>query len=333
MIRTRILPKLSTTLVVLVYILLLIGATVRSMGAGMACPDWPTCNGQWFPPFDPLVFAEWFHRLFVVLVGIVTAVLAIGIWTSRQFRPSLGGLAIVAVLLLFVQAGLGAVTVFQSNSPATVTIHLLLGTLFFALVIWIRRKAMAITAGPVPLPPSTPKTRTFRNHILATLAMLLVQIGLGGMVSSNHAGLICPDFPTCNGVWLPTLTGLVGFQMLHRYLAYAILLIVIGVVAVARHAILSPTDRRLVRLCLAAVIVQVLLGIGLIHAKLPIPMSVAHLGVAMLLFGLFTGLAYGCLQSASAASVRGRPCGPACRQAGLPGGGGFAFPYNGTRRA
>ncbi len=290
---TKTIPRLASTLVVFVYVLLLIGATVRTMGAGMACPDWPTCNGQWLPPFDPLVFAEWFHRLFVVLVSVMTLVLAISIWSSKLFRGTLGGLSLVAVLLLVAQAALGAITVFQNNSPPTVTIHLLLGTTFFALLIWIRRKAHAVATGSNPIPLSTPKTRLFRNHVLVSLLLLFIQIGLGGMVSSSHAGLVCPDFPKCNGLWMPPLVGLVGLQMFHRYMAYAVLLIIIGTTAIGRRAILDGTDRRLTKFCLAAVILQVLLGVGLIHAKLPIPMSVAHLGVAMLLVGLLTGLAYG----------------------------------------
>lgn len=289
----RFVPKLSTGLVVLIYFLLLTGATVRTMGAGMACPDWPTCNGQWIPTFEPLVFAEWFHRLCVILVSIVTLVLAVSIWTSRQLRPAMSGLVAVAIVLLLSQAAMGAITVFQNNSPITVTIHLLLGSALFALMIWIRRKAASIITGNVSLPTSTPKTRTFRNHILASLALMFVQIGLGGLVSSSHAGLVCPDFPTCDGLWFPPLEGLVGLQMAHRFMAYAIVLIVIGTMAVARRAVLDPGDRRLVGFSLAAVIIQMLLGVGLIHAKLPIPMSVAHLGVAMLLLGLLTGLAYG----------------------------------------
>jgi len=45
------------------------------------------------------------------------------------------------------------------------------------------------------------------------IVLLLVQLALGGWVSSNYAGIACQGFPTCNGQWWPAMDWSEGFNL------------------------------------------------------------------------------------------------------------------------
>lgn len=112
---------LGTTLVG-TFLLMFVGSYTKSIGAGSACPDWPTCYGVWFPFLHPEViesssyagiqiFAEWAHRGIAMVVGILILLSAVMGWFKhRHNRWILGSLAL-ALVLLPVQAILGALTV------------------------------------------------------------------------------------------------------------------------------------------------------------------------------------------------------------------------------
>ena len=48
------------------------------------------------------------------------------------------------------------------------------------------------------------------------LALLALQIALGGWVSSNYAVLACRGFPQCNGQWWPEADYAQGFTLLRE---------------------------------------------------------------------------------------------------------------------
>lgn len=143
---------------------------------------------------------------------------------------------------------------------------------------------------------------------LASLALglLALQIYLGGWTSSNYAALACPDLPTCQGHWLPPLDiadafrpwrGLgisyehgvlnnVARMTIHFFHRCGALLVTFAVLLLAA-ALRLRGHRRLAHPPLAALGLQLLLGISIVLLRLPLPLAVAHnAGAALLLAAL-----------------------------------------------
>lgn len=116
------------------FALMTLGSYTSAIGAGLSCPDWPTCYGSWIPflhpgivsesPYTALqIFAEWAHRGLAMFVGIgilLTAVVAY----RRRNHPIVRWPAITALALLPLQVLLGGLTVTEALEPLIVTSHL-----------------------------------------------------------------------------------------------------------------------------------------------------------------------------------------------------------------
>jgi cytochrome c oxidase assembly protein subunit 15 len=128
---------------------------------------------------------------------------------------------------------------------------------------------------------------------------MLFQLGIGGLVSSQYAGMACPEWPTCNGgVWWPSWGGGVGIHLLHRLTAYAL----IGCLGAA--ALSARRDRRLRRttaLALGVGILQTCVGVANVLSGIPAALTGLHTAVAA---GLTLTLVYGLR---AAWSARGEP--------------------------
>ncbi len=216
----RVAAALGLATAVLMFGLIVIGSVVRTTGSGLACPDWPLCQGRLIPPLEPHVLIEWLHRLVALVLGLLLAATVAWTVAHPETRARLGGLAGLAVVLYFGQALLGALTVWKLLSPAVVSGHLATGMLLFATLLTFTLLARRESEPARSVPP--PRPAGLLGTLAAGTLLAYGQILLGGLVSTNHAGLACPDWPTCNGQWFPPLAGLVGLQAIHRLGAYAL---------------------------------------------------------------------------------------------------------------
>ena len=219
------------TLVTLCVISL--GAYVRLSDAGLGCPDWPGCYGhligvpdtpreqfaamQAFPNSPVEMHKAWkemAHRYLAGSLGLLILALAGLAWKHRKHWQQSPWAATALVVIVSLQALLGMWTVTLQLKPVIVSAHLLGGMSTLALLVWMllsRKPEMNDEAAVAPSP--------FMLRFLAALSLLAVilQIALGGWVSSNYAALACNDFPTCLGAWRPEMDFDTAFS-LHREL-------------------------------------------------------------------------------------------------------------------
>jgi len=138
------------------YATIVLGGTVRGMGAGLACPDWPLCNGHVVPDLvDPLVAVEYAHRLVAALTTLFLLLTLVVTLLWFRADPRLLTLSFASVALLVTQVGFGALTITSSLDWVIVTIHLALGTATFASALLVAffalRLPSAEAAGPRPV--------------------------------------------------------------------------------------------------------------------------------------------------------------------------------------
>jgi cytochrome c oxidase assembly protein subunit 15 len=272
----RVASHLGLATVLLMFGLMVLGSIVRTTGSGLACPDWPLCQGRLIPPFEFHVMIEWSHRLAALLVSLL--LVASVIWTLAHgaLRARLGGLALLSLALLATQILLGALTVWKLLDPSVVGGHLGVALLLFSNVLLFTLVAQSHADPEAQAPTRPPGLLPWLGF---TTVAAYVQCLLGGVVSAHHAGLACPDWPTCHGQWLPPLEGAIGLQMIHRYGAYTLTALVIACAWRSRH-VPDPMARAGAAMSLGLTLAQVVLGVCSVLLVTPPWLVAAHLATA-----------------------------------------------------
>lgn len=115
-------------------VIILTGALVRGSGATLACEDWPLCNGQIFPSQGRLELVHMTHRYAVLALGVTLLLLVWYVFRARQDRNS-RLLAVSALVVYLLQAGVGALYVFSLAAPLWGAAHVGLAAATWALLV------------------------------------------------------------------------------------------------------------------------------------------------------------------------------------------------------
>ena len=323
--------KLALVTAFLAFDLILVGGFTRLSDSGLGCPDWPGCYGHANPfqanehiaaaeaamPSGPVTvvkaWIEMLHRYFAMAIGVLITSLAVIAWrrwwqTPRTLRAALAvSPAYTTYLFVYVNlvGAFGALTVTEKLQPIFVTSHLLLALGLFSSLVWLA--ARQSTHAPVD-----PAALALRKPALVVAGLLVIQLALGGWVSTNYAALACTQFPLCNGVLVPPMDFKQGFTVwrelgmtadgaylpfealtaihwVHRLFAFVV---AAAMLWLAHKALRIDGLRQTARWLLIALGFQFVTGLLTIFLKWPLGLALAHNGGAALLVLLLTMLNY-----------------------------------------
>ena len=304
--------KLAGFGVIFALLVVSVGAYTRLADAGLGCPDWPGCYGfltvpdqaneistaeARYPDAPVEIAKAWWemgHRYIAGALLLLVASILIMAYRAREDEDTPLKLAAVLMIVILWQAAFGAWTVTLKLWPQVVTGHLIGGftTLSLMWLLFLRQGGLSGLVSALPRPNWLAKI---------AFAAVVVQIILGGWVSSNYAALACYDFPSCDGTYTPDVDLRQGFNIfqsvgpnylgglmtnearmaihwVHRIGAIVVLLVVGGLFfqTVKQAPVIGYA-------LLAALLTQITLGILNVVWVLPLLNATAHNTVGALL--------------------------------------------------
>ncbi|HXF57212.1 MAG TPA: COX15/CtaA family protein [Actinomycetota bacterium] len=298
-----------------------LGGVVRATGSGLGCPGWPRCFGRWVPPLEYHALIEYSHRAVAALVIVLIALLAALALLRYRREREVVATSVLALGLVLLQAGLGAVVVAGELHALLVTAHFATAMVLLGVLV---HGAVVAHTGPPPPPSRGGLVGLARLCVLATFALLAV----GAHVRGEGAGLVFPDWPLMDGRLVPALDSLPrALHFSHRLLALATGGLLAGLVWRARRERAPAALASLAEAALAAFLAQALVGAANVWTGLGTWPVAAHVTLA--------GVAWALVVATASAARRLPPTWSGWDREGWswPEGGGMVRPARGAADA
>jgi heme a synthase len=309
--------KLATGALVSLLILMFAGAIVRVTGAGMGCPDWPTCWGCLIPPthvdqvdfaklpierfqkkaarmgrdpqtisveslraeFNPRhVWTEFINRLTSLPVGFFTLATFIAAFWQRSKRPLVFWLAFASLIVVLVNAWMGARVVYSGLTPTVLTTHLALAMGLLGMLTYCAwrgaDRVWSIQMEAVPL-------ARLRWLVTALLVVIVAEGVLGTQVREMTDELVKRHPGGDRATWAQELEESWKY-LFHRSFSWAVLGISLWAwIMTKRHRLSGPGWVE--RVVFGIVLSQMVLGIVMAQIHIYSWVQVLHVGLAAIL--------------------------------------------------
>ena len=264
-------------------------------------PEYQKVNpGMAVEGFKDIFWLEYFHRLLGRVIGIAFLLPFVWFLFRRMIDRALAWRLSGIFLLGALQGVLGWYMVKSGLiddprvSPFRLTAHLVLAFLIYALMLWI---GLHLTSRPSPA-TSDPRIAPVRRASWVLTALIVLMAVTGGFVAGTRAGLAYNTFPLMNGHLVPPELfvlepwhdnffhnpALVQFD--HRLIAWIIALYVPWLWWRMRRLDLPRSLRLASNLMLAAVVLQIALGISTLLLAVPPALGALHQGGALVVLTL-----------------------------------------------
>lgn len=296
--------RLAIITICAVYFLILVGATVRASGAGMGCPDWPTCFGSLIPPtsesqlpanyqeiyadrgyaetrFNVVkTWTEYLNRLVGVTIGFLILATAWKSFSVRKIDNRIMIASVAALLMVMYQAWLGSRVVASNLQPGMITVHMLMALVIVGTLIYALARGRRTMVAALSLEGLDPR---FNKWLYIVMALTAIQITMGIQIREvmdylNHT--VGAD----REMWI---TAQSWVFYVHRSFSAVVLFSNVWLVWMLWQSLgFGHTLTRLAAGALAVIIMAVLSGATLGHLGMPWVVQPTHLLSASLIFGL-----------------------------------------------